>query len=178
MDTTSISTTSNRNIGQRSIPQEALHLTLRLFIIVIAFISGIVFVYYILQPKVYDRLCLTNTKSAIKIQYQVSGNTALIYVTPFNNWYWYNDKTLYVYGEMTDRQCIDKDNFEVVYAISIPSGQPVGDTGYMCVRKIDQVISFYDKIDKQYMFYRPPGTFTMDIYTLINLLIKQRIIFE
>lgn len=159
----------------------------RLWVVIIAFLLGLVLVYYVIKPKVLEPLGLVGTNNCLKIIYKTIGDTALIYVDPINRWFWFNDKKVYVYGEMGGRYCKNTAEFEPVYVLdaSRDAGYVGEGEGYECIRKLEEVLDYYTKnkgswnsiihcLKKDRAVYEQ----ILTVQQVINILLEKRIIFN
>lgn len=145
----------------------------RLWVIILAFIIGIISVYYIIKPFILSPLGFTDTNKCLKIFYKTNGNTALIYVEPLNRWFWYNDNKIYVYGDSPDRYCNDPNNYTPVYVL-----QKGKEIGYQCIQKLDNVKQIYNDGKEYNIIFHclKLGDTIPSAQNIFNILLKKGII--
>jgi hypothetical protein len=156
---------------------------IRIYVIILAIITAIVIVHFVLVPHVLEPLSFIDTNKSLKIFYKTNGNTAIIFVEPVNRWILYNDGKIYTFTpENTGRNCQDP-KFSLVYVID-SNGK---DIGYSCIQNVDEIIKEkYSGGDWNILFHRldfsgKSGTISEQILTsqdIVNILLKNRIIFN
>jgi hypothetical protein len=158
---------------------------MRIYIIILAVITAIVIVHFILVPYVLKPLSFINTNESLKIFYKTNGNTAIIFVEPVNRWILYNDNKIYTFTpENTGRHC-DDPKFSLAYVIDSEGNE----IGYSCIQNVDDIIREKYSVEKDewsILFHRldftgKTGTISEQILTsqdIINILLKNRIIFN
>lgn len=160
---------------------------LRLWVILIAFLLGIVIVYYFVKPKILEPLGMVNTNRCLKIIYKTVGNTALVYVDPINRWFWYNDKKVFVYGDFGGRYCQNTDEYEPAYVLDVSkeASYPGQGIGYECVKKLSLVKDFYENNEAKWGVVLHCLDFSKDLSSqilttqqIVNILLRKRIIFD
>jgi len=160
---------------------------LRLWVIIAAFLLGIVIVYYFIKPKILEPLGMVNTNRCLKIIYKTIGNTALIFVEPINRWIWFNDNKVFVYGDFGGRYCQNPEEYEPVYVLNLSkdASYPGEEMGYECVKKLPDVQAYYEnnKADWNTVlhclnFDKGVSTQILTVQEIINILLKKRIIFD
>lgn len=158
--------------------------SLRLFIIVIAILSAIIFVYYIVNPYILEPLSFLDTQNSLKIYYRTNGNTALVYIDPINRWMFYNDKKLYVFTPQNTGHLCDKEGFSLAYAIK--ATDKLDEIGYECIPNISTLIDKYypsKNDDWQVVFHKLDidkdlSTQILTSQQILNILLKRRIIYN
>ena len=161
--------------------------TVRLWIILIAFLLGLIIVYYFVKPKILEPLCLVNSNNCLKIIYKNIGDTSLIFVDPINRWFWFNDGKIYVYGEMGGKYCQNTDEFEPAYVLDATGkgAYPGAGEGYQCIKKLELVLDYYNlnKGDWNVVMHhiqsdKSVAENVLTVQEIINILLKKRILFN
>lgn len=154
----------------------------RIYAILLAIITAIVIVHFILVPHVLEPLSFIDTNKSLKIFYKTNGNAAIIFVEPVNRWILYNDNKIYTFTpENTGKNCQDP-KFSLAYVIDSKGN----DIGYSCIQNVDTIIK--EKYNEKWniLFHRlnfsgKLGTISEQILTsqdIVNILLKNKIIFN
>jgi hypothetical protein len=147
-------------------------LLIRLWVITIASLVSIIVYQFIIKPYILEPMCLIDTQSCLKIQYQSFENSVLVHMIPTGYWVWFDGKDILIYGE-TGRVCKDE-GFQSVYAYDVSTRKIIG---YMCAKSLSEVKDFYKRQNspKEYIFKKKFKD-NFDVYDVINLLADQKII--
>ena len=157
---------------------------LRLTIIILAIISAVVFVYYVVNPYLLEPLSFIDTENSLKIYYRTNGNTALIYIDPINRWLFYNDKKLYTFTPENTGHLCDKEGFSLAYVVN--ATDKLEEIGYECIPNIKNLIEKYypsKNEDWEVVFHKLDinkdiGPQILTSQQIINILLKKRIIYD
>lgn len=150
----------------------------RVIIIVIAIITAIVFVYYIVNPYILEPLSFLDTENSLKIFYRTNGNTAIVYIEPINHWLFYNDKKLYTFTPENTGHLCDKEEFSLAYVME--ATDELKEIGYECIPNVNTLLEkYYPQKDWKIVFHKV-GTkdSVLTSQQIINILLKKRIIYD
>jgi hypothetical protein len=149
---------------------------LRLFIVLIAVLTSILFYSYIIDPYVLEPTCLANTTKCVQIEYYQNENALLIHMIPTNYWLFFDgDRLVYTYGNSGSNTCSDP-NFESVYVTDIKS-KIKAIKGYVCIDNLQNAIKrFSAQSSLKYLYYRDSNPNIIDVYDVINYFYNKKII--
>ncbi len=149
------------------------NIALRLWVLVIAITSAILFTVSVLRPYFLEPLALVDTNSTVQIVYQQIKNSVLVNMLPTEYWFWFNGRNIYVFGIPTGILCdIEKDKHAAAFVIDISQNNV---TGYECISKLEDLQKYYSHVPKQYIFTRPKKK-NFNIYDAVSLLANRNII--
>jgi hypothetical protein len=149
-------------------------IVIRLFVIILAIATGIVFVNYVISPYVLEPTCLLNTASCVRIGYYNYKNSVLVHMRNTGIWIWYNGFKAFVFGQIVGEICKEKDKYSPAYAINTDTGLK---EGYECVTPLETLIDYYKKRgDMKFIFLRVRDRENFDVFGVLNLLRNKKII--
>jgi len=149
---------------------------IRIWVIVVALFTALVFVVFILKPLVFEPMCLLKSNSCLEIEYWTLQNSVIAHAIPTGYWIWFNGFNVYVFGEPTGRVCPNQ-NFEPTYVVDLQSNELLG---YECVMPLQDILTTYQKqgSEKRYIFTHIPKEEwnTFNVYDMINVLTDNNVI--
>ena len=151
---------------------------IRIWVIIVALFTALVFVVFILKPFVFEPLCLLKTNSALEIEYWTLENSVIAHAIPTGYWIWYNGDNVYVFGEPAGKLCANNTNFEPAYVVDVVNHEILG---YECVMHLEDILSYYQEqgAEKRYVFKHIPKDEweTFDVYDMMNVLIDNDVVY-
>ena len=143
-------------------------------IIITAICTAYLLYYKVANPYFFIPRGISNTNSAVQIEYFTDGNTVLLNIIPSGIWVWYNGTDAYVYGHPIDQTCSDSNNFEASYKLDKEPSIPT--VYYSCTTKLDTLFTRYRKLQANYIFYRFENPAEFSANDVMNLLLNKGII--
>ena len=127
-------------------------LLIRLWVITLASLVAIIMYQFIIKPYLLEPMCLIDTQSCLKIEYQRFQNSVLIHMIPTGYWIWFDGKDILIYGDPTGRVC-KYEGFDSVYVYDVSTRKILG---YMCAKSLSEVKDFYKRQNAplEYIFKR------------------------
>ena len=152
---------------------------IRIWVIVVALFTALVFVVFILKPLVFEPMCLLNSNSCLEIEYWTLQNSVIAHAIPTGYWIWFNGSNVYVFGEPTGQICPpENQKFEPAYVVDLQKNEILG---YECVMHIEDILTYYQEqgSEKRYVFEHIPKEEwdTFNIYDMINVLVDHNVIY-
>lgn len=147
--------------------------TLTSFVVVITgFCVGYLLYKYVINKKILEPLCLTNSSNCVTFDYWNYKNSILFNLTPNGYWCWFNGQDLYLYNTITNTStCHEVDvcdgsgdcvKTEFSSAFKIPKDPTIYNSGStyenVCIESVDELIKYYESLNvrKKVIKYRVP----------------------
>ncbi len=143
-----------------------------IFSVLLGFLTACVIFFFIVQNST-NTLCLTNSNACINITFYNYGNSVLCYFDNSPIKLFYDGENFFVFELTIGRIC--SSDYSPAYKISGKTGIR---EGYYCVKKFTDIQQFYDNNGvSPKTLTKHVGSGNFDIYSVINLLLSENIIF-
>lgn len=138
-------------------------------LVLIGTLVGVIVYVKIVRPFA-SNTCLVDSHRCINLEYQTTGNTALIHDLSSGRHIWFVGDDILLYGEPTGRIC--DDGHDAAYVWNLSTNEP---KGYICSSPVDVIKQrYYSNAPVGYMSIKTKGT--LDMFGMVNELIDRNVI--
>lgn len=140
--------------------------------IIVAICTAYVLYYNFFKPYILTPMGITETNSAIQLEYYTQGNTVLFNVLPSGVWAWYNGSDVFVYGQPMAETC--GKGYQASYKID--PNPTIPKVYYSCTTKLETLLKQYKQGTPHYTFKRSDDPANFGIQDAMNLLLDRGVI--
>jgi hypothetical protein len=162
----------------------ALFYSIRIIIVALAFFIGYVIVKNIVEPKIFEPICLTSTDSCTVVDIYLYKNTFVAKERISQVWFWYNGEKLYIYGQASGT-C--DTNYQPVNIFTISLNKDNSQLNFYeypneCASTLQTVIDYYQYtlgVSQQTVYLRnnKDNGDINNIFNIINNMVDSKVIY-